>query len=398
LQFLPSMEKKTSPSHVLRKFLVHLGASFAVLGIVACANENFTSSAKSCQGSGASCVAVNGVDSFSYTVSASTQPIDVLFVVDNSASMYSIQQQISSRFPSLFSTLNQYDYHLAITTTDVVDSDNAARSTITLYGQNTSIAYGQSGALVTFSNGRNYVQKSDADAENEFRAAIARPETLSCEQYIASQCSSSGCTDANTYHLYCPSEDTRAIAASVLTLQNDGSGFIRKNAPLAVVIVSNADERAAGNQPGAVYALAANDQPATLVSLAQSLNKPLSAYSIVIQNGDQACYNSQHFSTTLFGWYGLEYASLSSQAPGGTSSICSSDFSQNLATIGSGISNQMTSLTLYCAPLGGSVTVTYPGGKPQTLLTTSSNSTTLQLPTPLTPGQTLQVSYSCRSL
>jgi hypothetical protein len=135
-----------------------------------------------------------------------------------------------------------------------------------------------------------------------------------------------------------------------------------------------------------------------LIATAKGLNKPLTAYAIDIEPGDSSCYAQQEYSPTIFGFYGNEYSSLSSQTSGSSSSICNAgtygNFTQNLSAIGGGIASQMTSLTLYCVPLNNTVTFTYANGTQQTATTSS---TTVTLPTPLTAGASVQVSYSCQS-
>ena len=371
-----------------KTFFKHYLVSVICLSIIACAKVNFSSAGDPCSGNNSICTSALGQDAYDYSVTMATQPIDVLFVVDNSASMYAIQQSIGQKFPSLFSTLKQYDYHVAVTTTDISSTTNPP-STLNQSGAL------QDGKLISLADGTSFISSSSSNPDSLFSGVIARPETLACEQWIKSSCPAGGCIDITAYHQNCPSEDTRAIAASQLNLTSDSTGFLRNNAPIAIVILSNADERASGGTATNSQPLTQNDMPAALISAAAALNKPLSVYSIIIQPGDTSCYQAQDFSSTLFGWYGTNYQNLAQQTGGASSSICASDFSANLNSIGSGITKTMESVTLKCAPINNTVTVFYGSSSAQTVKTSSSSPTTLTLPEPLSVGQSVRLKYSC---
>ena len=366
-------------------FKVH-GVFLICLVAIACAKVNFTGG-RSCNGA-AGCTTILGNNVYDYTVSPSNQPIDVLFVVDNSASMYSIQQSIGQKFPSLFSSLSQFNYHVAVTTTDISDASlNPPRSI------NQSGAL-QNGALIRLTDGTAFISPSSSSPQSLFASAITRPETLTCQNWVSIACPN-GCTDLTAYHNQCPSEDTRAIVASQMTLQNDTTGFIRPNVPLAVVMVSNADERASGGLDPNEPALTSKDMPQALMKVAANLNKPLTVYPIIIEPNDSSCNDQQKFSPFIFGWYGNIYNQLASQTGGSSSSICASDFSANLKSIGQGISNSLKAITLNCTPINNTVTVTFPDGTVQTLTTSDSAPTVLNLPTTINLGQSVRLKYSC---
>src|SRR6185437_12925319 len=96
------------------------------------------------------------------------------------------------------------------------------------------------------------------------------PETLACQQYIAANCNPSiGCTDANAYYNACPSENTRAITAAGMALNDNSNGFFRDaSVPLNIVIISNSDEDDSGGQLS-YQPLDNTDQPSTLISEVQ---------------------------------------------------------------------------------------------------------------------------------
>lgn len=359
--------------------------------IMACSKTQFASDTPACQGSGIACIRSNGVDTFDYTIQGSTLPVDILFVVDNTASMYAIQQQIGNKFPSFFNTVSNYDYHIGITTTDISDpTTNPPRSV----NQNGAL---QDGKLIAFPNGQSYLS-NDPNAESNFLSTIQRQETLNCEQWIASNCSANGCGNTAAYAANCPSEDSRAIYASYLNVTQNSSGFLRDTAPLDIVIISNSDERITGGQTSTLPLLPV-DMPLTLISTVRTqFNnvKPLKVHSIIIKPNDTACYNAQHFSNIVFGWYAPVYNTMSVDTGGSVNSICSSDFGQALANIGNDVVSSMNSVTLYCIPNNNSVTVTY--GNSGTSTINNVTSYTLQLPRAVQSNESLRVQYSCNSL
>ena len=61
-----------------------------------------------------------GLNLYNYDVGACKA--DILFVVDNSGSMYEDQVELATRFPKFLEAINNLDYNIAITTTDVSSS------------------------------------------------------------------------------------------------------------------------------------------------------------------------------------------------------------------------------------------------------------------------------------
>jgi hypothetical protein len=297
------------------------------------------------------CVSPDGGHSFSYTISASSLQFDLLFVVDNSASMFALQGQIASKFPNLFNQINGYDYHIGIVNTDVTSATNPARTQID------GLPYTQDGNLIPFSNGAMFLDRNSINPQALFQTNITRQETLICQQWIAQNCNpNQGCTDLTTLHLVCPSEETRGIYAANLALSaNASNGFFRDNVPLSVVILSNADERASGGQLSD-YPLESMDEPQAFVSAvnAQFNNlKPTTVHSIIIRpppySDSQSCYNAEHFSATEFGWIGTIYSELSNLTGGVVGNICASDYSGVMNQIATSAVTSINNPPLPCA-------------------------------------------------
>jgi hypothetical protein len=372
--------------------------SLALFGLVACAKVDFTQgTTPGCTGN--SCTTIAGVNSYNYNVTGSGQPIDILFVVDNSASMSAIQQGIAAAFgTSLFTTINQYDYHLAITTTEIADPVNApARAT-------TQFSALQNGNLIRFGNGAAFLTSATANAASLFSTAIYRPESVACDTWVRANCAATGCagTQKAAYDQVCASGDTRGIYAANMTVNNDATGFSRAGVPLAVVIISNADERANGGYISGLPMVASGDYPQNLIDSATAKSKKLAAYPIIVKPGDAACLAAQTVNASLFGYYGNTYNSLAALTGGTVGSVCpvtANSYATSLATIGSGIvNNQLKSITLNCAPTSGTVSVKDSTGVTQVMRVNATNPKILDLPAALLPNQSINLQYSCSAI
>lgn len=296
-----------------------IAATIGTSWIIGCAPHDFSKDPETCSDpNGGSCtVNPDGKRSYEYTVNTNSIPLDILVISDNSGSMSRDQRSLGSKFPAFLNLVKNFDFHIGVTTTDVAGSGKAGRD----------------GKLVPM-GGQAYLTKSSANAQSLFQAAVQRPETATCDQYLqANNCGVNRCAD---YYNYCPSDDSRAIYAANLAVSYNESGFLRANAPLHVIILSNADERVVGgadpNRP-----MEAKDYPSSLIQNVQSSfggGKTLKVHTIVIQPNDSACLQAEQFSSTIFGQYAPVYASLSSQTGGVRASICATDYTAQLQQIG----------------------------------------------------------------
>ncbi len=376
------------------RLLLGVAVFLGLMGLPACSKVQFGTTptvAASCT-SASPCVATtNGNTNFSFNITAASQAVDILFVIDNSDSMFAIQSQISQKFSSLFSQIQNFNYNIGIITTDIASSSN---------GSSPANGYGalQNGNLITFPDGSNVLTPSSVNPQSSFEQTITRPETYNCEQWVAQNCDPvNGCPHDQLYANACPSDDTRAIYALNLALANNENGFFRSGVPLTAVIISNSDERASGGL-NTNYPLQANDEPQSFVSAFQSAygtSVDLAVDSVLIRPGDTACYNSQKFTSKIFGWYGYIYSQLTQMTGGSTASVCATDYSSALASIGASAAQQIKSISLPCTPNSSGVTVQDASTGQPVSFTLSANSQSLALSAPLASGQTVTVTGTC---
>ena len=251
-------------------------------------------------------------ETFSFDDDGLGSKVDVLFVVDNSGSMYEEQGRLGAALASFITSLGQVDWQIGITTTDVSDGP-----------------YGLKGSLLPFAGlGTPILTKNSPNYEAAFAQTVVRQELLSC----------------NGTTIPCPSSDERPMQAAVMAMQKavgENAGLFRAGADLAVVILSDEDEGSNG--------LNAITAPAVLAAFSTVFGgaKSLSGYGIIIQPGNTACFNQNSAGGGQYGTYATNFAALTG---GVTGSICEADYGPALTSIGNRVREIVKSVTLRFAP------------------------------------------------
>jgi hypothetical protein len=293
--------------------------------------------------------------------------VDILFIDDNSGSMFAEQQKMANAFPNFLNRLSNLFYQIAIITTDV----SASPGNTVLRAANGNGKF-QDGKFLEFTDeqkkasGLYIINRETPNVEQLFRGTIKRQESLDCD--------SSGFNPQS-----CPSQDERGIYAANLAIERGNKKFFRPGAHLALVILSDEDERSQGGKLG-YPALESLDQPEVLIQKMKKLypTKSLSVHSIV--TNDETCRRSQTQSSATgvwptLGFIGEQYIKLSNPSQefmdygnivqGVVGSICATDYGAQLGNIGSNISNNTLDAPkkLACTPKQDSISiVTNPAG------------------------------------
>lgn len=369
--------------------------SFFVGLYVGCSPVKFSLDDSLCKDSG--CIVENGKYSFNYSVTSGTGKVDILIVDDNSASMSFEQKRLAPRFANFIQNLDSrnVDYRIAITTTDISGGK-----------------FPQGGKLITYADGSAYLTPQTSNRQSLFNSAIQRPETLDCENFIAQwfrdhDISSQNSADyATGYANNCPSGDERGIYSANLVVQNNPANFIRSDAHLSVIFLSDEDERS-GLYSNGSYPLDDLDQPATLVNNVKSIlgnekYNSLSIHSIVVK--DNACLAIQNNQTLgnpanaittgmVQGSIGSLYLKFTESSWGVAADICSENYTGQLGNIQTRIENAIKDIMLKCS-------------NPSDLVVTVSGSSVphwlegkvLKFNQYLQPGTVVNLSYKCTSL
>lgn len=340
-------------------------------------------------GSNACVSGPTGTRLYDYTVA--TGDVDILFVDDNSGSMYTEQVKMANQFPGFLDSIHKLSYHIAITSTDVAGTQS-----------------GQDGRFFPFSMGESVLKNSSRVKDGthstnitKFQNTIKRNETLDCPNGPA-----------------CPSGDERGIYAAIRSLQRaENYDFFRPTGHLAIVVLSDEDERSSGGgAPGSAinggpisqnYLAQENDRPETLVSVAKSRLSPtksVSVHSIIIRPGDTACHNAQNAQGGgVRGYYGTQYALLSNpsaqllgQGPlrvGTLGSICSSNYTAEMGQIAQYLTTSQ--LQLPCTPVSGSLRVDYLDAVPGNPTNTLDSLNQIKFNPALPAGSRVRLQFTC---
>jgi hypothetical protein len=327
----------------------------AVLGsVIACSPTKFGESKSAntlCEGLNCN-VQQNSVD-ITQEFKIGEGKVDILFVTDNSASMSKIQAEMAARFSGFIQNLDskRIDYRIAITTTD--------------------LAKVSSQKLVKYYSGASYITKNDSERVTLFNYAIKRNETIACENLIISMFNYYGTSFQSAsdyvrnYPTTCPSSDTRGIYTANLVVSENSSSFMRDDANLNVILISNDNVR----QGNAMESL---DRASTFAAMMQERypRKYWDFNSIIVK--DSTCKAQQTLRTSsgqvvmnaygpaISGGIGTEYANLSNSSArdiennprprGQVLDICETNYSNHFNNIATQITDDSRMITLRCAP------------------------------------------------
>lgn len=359
----------------------------------------------SCGGNGVVCAKTCSGNScsqtYSITKTVGQTPVDILMVDDNSGSMSPLQNKFASAFNGFIQNLDTagLDYRIAMTTTDISNTYSQMEGPELISRDNGPKAINgngalQDGSLIDLGNGSKFITPADSNRVSLFASSVKRNETITCEQ--------SGYSN-------CPSDDERGVFALNLMLDRSADQFLRSDAALAVIILSNEDERglswmdpstdASAMQIKSLYPAKSYDKPETFVSRfrAKFPGKTLAVHSIVVKPGDVQCKNQLSIPTQyILAKEGYVYSDLSQRTNGTVGSICDSSYTNQLQVIGNNIQSQALALPFSCRPDGDHYTVTM-SPQPVQNVTWTPNWTAMTLTTAQTlpAGTSVTLSYTC---
>ncbi len=187
------------------------------------------------------------------------------------------------------------------------------------------------------------------------------------------------------------------------------SGCYRKDAAVAVIVISDEDERSVGGDckriktnmnedPASCLPLEAADMPSTLLTQAKNVfgtNVRFTFNSIVV--ADSTCEKIQDETADSNGvkapsHQGLKYIEMSKLTNGGIGSICEDDFSTNLNIFKDKILNSLSSLTLECSPVASSLSVSINNVATTDYTLSGAN---LKFNNAVVEGKTISMTYKC---
>lgn len=373
------------------------GVTWLVLGyFVACAPVQFEKAPEPDDGvevvekcEGTSCVQEHTVER---TVGRGI--VDILVINDNSVSMSPEQLKMADRFPTFLNSLGNIDYRIAMTTTDISNIYSKTPTDPALQNPVRNGGVLQDGSLIDFGGGQMYLHPDLPSKDAMFYNTVQRKETAECDKSNYSNC---------------PSSDERAIFAANLVMDRTANMFVRPTGHLAVVILSDEDERGISDsrsdrysgdpQLRSMYPLENYDRPQTFVNKfrAKYPGKTLSVHPIIIKPGDSGCLSAQTDGANYIrGVEGYSYQALKDLTGGTMGSICDSDYGQTMSNIGSYVQNSVISLPFNCRPVADQYQVTFspqPSGNPRT--SADFSKMVLNVIDPLPPMTKVTLKYDC---
>lgn len=368
---------------------------------------------------------------YNSTVPPVNNQVDILLVVDNSSSMAIAQKQLGSQLNQFATTLSNLniDWQMCMTVTTFstiggtcqpstclpnVDNPSGADLCYTSTCVGNACTGNCSGGTQYWGTSYPWQGYTPPAGATQY---ILKPGTSNLANIFSSTVQAVGDTDLNT-------GDERGIKAAFNHFANaqanvaNAGGCYRQGSSVAVIVLSNEDERSVGgnygllnakdsvqlafyNPNGANLALDSQESPAALVSQAANIFGSGTRFvfnSIVVE--DATCQTQQdttpdpNTNLTSFSYLGNQYLATSALTNGGTGSICSSDFSNTMNVFAQQINqvNSMATFTLECAPVSGTLQVTV-NGAASTAYTVSG--ATLTFNPALVSGQTLGLTYNC---
>ena len=311
-----------------------------------------------------------------YNVPAGNNKLDILLVVDDSSSMLADNQRLASRLQPFVSDLTTagFDWQMCVTLT------RAQRI---------------SSADPNYYWGASWNWSGNPNSP----AWILKAGTANTSTIFTNTINAIGAGWLGT-------DDERAIKATWWHLWNGEpgvagtSGCYRPDAGLAVIILSDEDERSIGGDQSQVYYdaernknLETDDLPSTYVNYVKQVfgtSKRFTVNSIIVRPGDTACMTQQDAEGSK-SHYGVKYNELSNLTSGYAGSICAADYATNLQYFRDSIVTAQASVTLNC----NATSVTSETVTPNYVHTTALSGNRLIFNPQLPAGSTVQLQYVC---
>ncbi len=308
--------------------------------------------------------------SFTKTVQASDNKVDLLLVVDDSNSMLPDNRKLAEKLQGFVTGLStsQIDWKMCATVTRAQKIG-------------TSFYWGASRNWMNYVGSPKWIL--NAGATNPYSIFTSTIEAIGA-----------GWAD---------SDDERGIKAAFWHAEYAASNSCyRDDASLAVIIISDEDVRSVGGDASRVhygnelFPLEAEDLPQNYVNKIKQkfgADKRLSVNSIIVRPGDTTCMAQQDAGGAK-SQYGFKYHELSQLTNGFSSSICENDYSQNLNYFKDRIVSSLSSIPLECSPVG-SIDVTFVPSLTNVSTTIQNNTLVF---TPAVPvGYKINLNYNCPS-
>lgn len=261
--------------------------------------------------------------------SVANNKVDILWVVDNSGSMLTKQQNLSagiSTFINVFNTKG-FDFRMAVVTTD---TRSATDPNPLLRGQE-----GVFQAKPYLGTTYNVVTSTTPNMADHFKANVEVGDT----------------GNANATAL-----DAINLALSSSLLAGANTGFLRADAHLAVIVLSDADDNDSTTTTAQVQTFLDSLKPDKYDVITRTLKKNYTVSAVVVD-----VTNAANTACPLPFEDGLKFKELVTATKGSLASICEADFSSGLTQISQRIAEAITEIPLARVPDASTIQITFNG-------------------------------------
>lgn len=249
--------------------------------------------------------------------------VDILWVIDNSGSMLTKQQNLATSFDSFTQVfLNKnFDFHMSIVTTDIRSATDP-----------NPVLRGQQG---DFQGIPTVITQSTANFSNTFKSNVV--------------VGSLGDPAAKSL-------DAVQLALSAGKLAGTNAGFLRSDAHLAVIFVSDADDDDSTHSVSSTINFLQTLKPDVYDVSSNTYKKNFTASAVVVDTS-----NSANSACPAPFEDGVKFKQIAQQTNGSIASICEADFSSGLTNISQAIAAAITEIPLARAPNVSTIQVTFNG-------------------------------------
>lgn len=248
--------------------------------------------------------------------SVANNKVDILWVIDNSGSMAPKQATLAAGFSDFISVFNtkNFDYRMAVVTTD------------------TGVQLGQfQGTVKVIENTTNNMAAEFSTNVNVGAGGSAQAKAL----------------------------DATTLALGTANLAGANANFLRSDAHLAVIYVSDADDNDSTETTATVNTFLAALKPQKFDVIARTYKNNFTVSAVIAPSFPDADCTANYGAGTYE--KGTKFINLSALTSGSTASICNASFSTGLTNLSQRIAEAITDIPLSRVPDTSTIVVLFNG-------------------------------------
>jgi hypothetical protein len=276
-----------------------------------------------------------------YQDSTANNKVDVLWVIDNSGSMYTKQQKLAAGFSSFMNvfTTKDFDFHMAVVTSDTRATGSGGQA-----GEFQTLPYPYEDLV----RPARSMPSGYTGASGPSVLILDNNTTDLAEHFMANaRVGDDGDSDAKIL-------DAIQLSLGTPLLAGANNNFIRSDAHLAVIVVSDDDDVASSTVPADVSSFLQTLKPDRFDVLTRTYKKNFTVSAVVVDDpADTNCVAP--FAE------GILFKELAGLTSGSIANICDADFSTGLTNISKKIAEAITEIPLARTPSVSTIRISFNG-------------------------------------